>query len=260
MKLNLKPWVIALGTVLSVAATQAEATTVGIFGDQTAAASSVAGGLGYSTSVLGDLSAASLAGVDVLWVLNGNNGGHSAQFTTNAAALSSFVSGGGVFVYNDRAVTGASSVLPGGAGISIFRDFTDDANINVVAGSGLLSGPGGVINNATLDGGSSSSHGYALLGTLPAGANIHLTQTDISHITDFDFEFGDGDVYYSTIPLDYYFGGGPVAAFSSVYAPNLISYAVGLAAANDDNNVPEPTSALLVGVGLFALAARRRMN
>jgi hypothetical protein len=227
-------------------------------------ASSAIAASGNTPVALVNLDAASIAGLDVIWVLNSDNGGYDAVFTSNLAAIASYVQAGGVFVLHDRTVADAggafpdaSAVLPGGAAIAFLRDFSDDANIDVLDPTGLLAnGAGGTIDNSTLDGGNSSSHGYALLGTLPAGTVALLSQGDPTHVVDFRYALGGGAVHYSSIPLDFYLGGG--SNFSNIYAPNLVAFSAAFAPAV----VPEPGTIALFGLaglaGAGALARRRR--
>ena len=108
---------------------------------------------------VGNLATADLSQFNVLFVQNPNNGGYSSTFTSNLARIHQFVANGGVLIFHDRHVTTAANVMPGSPG-SFFRDFNDDANIDIVDNTTLVTnGPGGVITNASLDGGNSSSHG-----------------------------------------------------------------------------------------------------
>lgn len=128
--------------------------------------------------------------------------------------------GGGVLSFHDRTVADggpsttltAADYLPGAGAVTFVRDFTDDADIQVLLSNTVTSGPGGVIDNTSLDGGTSSSHGYATRASLPAGAAAVLSRGNPTEIVDFYYGVGSGWVYYSTMPLDYYLAGlGAVA-------------------------------------------------
>ena len=103
---------------------QAGTITFGVFGANTANASSIVTSQGHTAIILPDLSASSLAGIDALWALNGSNNIQLPQLGTFGTEVSSFVSGGGVFLYHDRRVTDAESVLPGGGTSVLFEIFS----------------------------------------------------------------------------------------------------------------------------------------
>lgn len=238
------------------------ATTIGFYilnGSTNAAAGATTAitTAGHTPLALTGLTAADLIGIQVLWLLNPNNNGYGTALTDNLTAVSAFVNGGGVLSMHDRYVEGAAAVLPGGGGITFVRDFSDGANIDILtSGTLVTNGPGGVLDDTSLDGGDSSSHGYALLNTLPAGAVPIFSQTDPTHIVDFYYQTGSGFIYYSTIPLDYYLAGeGSIVAFGNNYAPNEVAFQASLA---DNGEVPEPGTLgfLAAGFGLFLLRRR----
>jgi hypothetical protein len=239
------------------AAAPAHAVVFGVFGDSALQANAAAVAGGHTSSVLVNLSAGNLAGLNVLWVLNGDNGSHIAALVGNAA-VSSFVSGGGVLMYHDRFVTGANTVLPGGGSIAFTRSPNSSIDVQTVVNP-LITGPGGTISNATLDGGSSSNHGSASLGSLPAGSVAYLNNGTPGQIVDFSYGFGNGSVYYSSIPLDFYLNGGGSngASFRNIYTPNVIAQAASL---GGGAVVPEPASwaMLITGFGLVGATQRRR--
>ncbi|QDT06114.1 hypothetical protein K227x_45210 [Rubripirellula lacrimiformis] len=233
--------------------------TFGIFGgDSPSTVSALVGSNpDVVSSVLTDLTATSLAGVDVVWAFNNDNFGQLDGLMDNSTAISSFVMNGGGLIYHDRRVTGAGAVganrvLPGD-GFSTTRDPDSLAaeDINIAPGA---SGPAvDMLTNASLDNGNESSHGYATLASLPSGSTPFLTRADDTHIVDFQYAFGDGFVYYSTIPLDAKFSSG-AAPFDTLYASNVVNFSVQAVA------VPEPSSmalALCGSVG-FVMAVRRR--
>ena len=200
---------------------------------------------GGNTAVqMSTLSAAELAGVQVLSVYNCDNGGYSGNYTSNLANIQNFVSRGGVLMIHDRYVDVAETILPGGSAFDIRRDFSDDANIDVLDGSTrLTNGPGGAINNSTLDGGTSSSHGFTIAGSLPVNARLLLSQADPSHIVTFSYPFGRGQVIYSSIPLDFYVRfQGYRPNFEQIYAPNAEAYAADLYASRITDTASVSTS------------------
>lgn len=168
---------------------------------------------GFTPVGLTDLTAVDLAGVSVLWVTNGNNGAPPLAVTNNVAALSDWVAGNGVLSYHDRYVSDGSSdmanVLPGAAGVTFVRNFDSDTDIDILNATTIVTTG---LNNTSLDGGNSSSHGYVDGTTLPflsLGAVSILNRGGATNeIVDFYYPHGAGWVYYSTIPLDYYIAGG----------------------------------------------------
>jgi hypothetical protein len=174
---------------------------------------------------VGNLQTADLSQFDVLFVQNPDNGGYSSIFNSNLAKIHQFISNGGVFIFHDRHVTTAASILPGSPG-SIFRDFSDPANIDIVDNTTLVTnGPGGVITNASLDGGNFSSHGWVQASTIPAGARGILSTGNPTHLVVYSYPFGLGKVIYSTIPLDFYLGGsGTLNVNMRNYAANVVAY------------------------------------
>ena len=252
---------LILGALVSVSAIAAP-VTFGWFGNANPTAAITAAG--HNSVALAGLTAGDLAGINVLWILNGSNGAAPGAVTANAAAIDAFVLAGGVLSYHDRYVSGGAdsnaALIPGADLITFVRDFSDSQSIDIVTGGTLVTnGPGGVIGNTTLDGGNSSSHGYTLLPTLPAGAVPVFSQTDVTHIVDFYYSYGAGSVYYSTIPLDFYLNGfganPPQDAMRDIYAVNEAALQASLVGRL---LVPEPGSIALLGLSLLLLLAAQR--
>jgi len=251
---------IVLVAFASVQSLQAAPLLIGHFGEPAASGPIVTAG--HTPVQINNLGTFDFSTIDVLWIFEPSNGSYNAQISANAAAISAFVSGGGVLSFHDRRVVEAASVLPGAGGVTFVRD-TNGTNpgstgIDVVTATTLVTnGPGGVVNDATLDGGSHSNHGFATIGTLPAGA-VAIFDTGVDgNIVDFYYPFGNGFVYYSTIPLDFYLPGA--SNFAAIYAPNEAAFQAFLA-----QPVPEPASLALWSVlgltGGFGAWRRRKAN
>jgi large repetitive protein len=221
---------------------------------------------GHTPMALTDLTAADLAGVEVLWVTNASNSAPPSAVTNNLGAIGDWVRTGGVLSYHDRYVGGGAfdmaNVLPGAAGVTFVRNFDNDDDIDILsAGHPVVDGPAGTLDDTSLDGGSSSSHGYADATTLPAGAVAILNRGGApGEIVDFYYSFGLGWVYYSTIPLDFYLAGAgtdpPRGNFTNIYAVNEAAFQASLAGAQVP--VPEPATAALLGLGLLLAGSQLR--
>lgn len=163
--------------------------------------------------------ATQLAGVTALLVTNCSNGGYGAEWTSNLAAIDARVQAGMRLVFFDRRVAGANLQLPGGTGLVAVSDFGDDANIDLPTSSPLLTTNGGPLTQTTLDGGTSSSHGYVSAGSLPTGGVVWAHRTAASEAVIIAYPRGAGTVVYSTIPGDYYLSGsGPASVGAGVLA------------------------------------------
>jgi large repetitive protein len=174
---------------------------------------------------LSDLTPTDLAQVGVLFVENPDNNGYAGGYTARLASIQAWVAAGGVLIFHDRHVAGAAGILPGGAGFSMVRE--PDSNIDVGVASTLVTdGPGGVVTDSNLDGGSYSHHGWITAASLPGSAVKILNAGAPGNIVTVSYRHGDGFVIYSTIPLDYYLTGNHPAAFRLVYAPNVVAYDV----------------------------------
>lgn len=163
-------------------------------------------GSGHAAVNATDLTPFTLSSIDTLYVTNPDNLGFGAGYTSALPDIDAAVQSGMNLMIFDRAVTDAQTILPGGSAITVVRDMTNDRTVDVAAGapSWFTNGPNGTIDHTTFDDGTSSSHGYVALGTLPPGAVPLLTNGNPDQVVAFVYPHGDGMVFYSTIPLDYY--------------------------------------------------------
>lgn len=187
---------------------------------------------GLTAHNLTGLSAADLAGIDVLYVQNPSADGYGAEYLAQLQDIAAAVANGMTLIIHDAFAADAASILPGGETFSILR-VDGIADIDVLAfGSLLANGPGGVLTSASLDDGSPSAVGYALAGSLPDGAQLLLSTGDPSQIVAFSYAYGAGHVYYSTIPLEYYLDGNGDPAlntvFQQIFSPNVVAYGASL--------------------------------
>jgi Ca2+-binding RTX toxin-like protein len=131
---------------------------------------------------------------------------------------------------HDRAVGSAENVLFGEEPANIVRGWHSSKAIEVIDHTTVLAeGPGGILTDNSLDNGSSSSHGYTYIDTLPESDSLALlTNAYSNEAVDFAYKYGEGAVIYSTIPLDFYLSSSLVPDMKNIYAPNMIQFGASL--------------------------------
>lgn len=161
---------------------------------------------GHTAINVAALDPTTLASLDTPYVTNPDNGGFAATYLANQPNIEAAVTQGMNLMIFDRAVTNAQTALPGGSGIIVVRDFANDTAVDLAANAPgwFTNGPVGTIDDATFKGGTSLSHGYVDLATLPPGAIPLLTNGNPNQIAAFAYPYGNGNVFYSAIPLHYY--------------------------------------------------------
>jgi len=166
--------------------------------------------------------APSLSGLNGFFVTNCDNDGYASEYTSNLAAINNAVTNGLTLFMHDRHVTNAASIMPGAGGIVFTREYaTGGSDINLPVGSPVITGPGGTINNTSLDGFSYSSHGYLTVSSLPAGSSVYTVRADPTRAVTVNYPAGAGHVVYSTSPLDAFNG----SASFRTYGVNLLANA-----------------------------------
>lgn len=176
--------------------------------------------------------------IDILFVTNANNDEMGQEFAGAISALSDWVAGGGILIVHDRHVDNdfypdGEDLLFGITGQTFaVRDFSDDRDVNFVDPNGpIANGPGGNLDDLSLDNGNSSNHGYVdVSGADPSTFQVLMTNSNPDQAVTIRVPFGEGDVIYSTIPLDFYLSAvNPgLSANMQAYAANVINYAATL--------------------------------
>src|SRR5690606_5270861 len=107
-----------------------------------------------------------------------------------------YIADGGVLIFHDWNVSNAATILPGAAGTFVYDP---ENNLTLISDNEtFINGPGGEINNSTLDVGNSSSHGFVYAQTAPEDAVGLLSQADPNRWVTYGYPYGRGYVIYST--------------------------------------------------------------
>jgi hypothetical protein len=270
-----RPLVLAAILAFGCASLKA-AITVGYFTDNNAPSTGPAAPItanGYTAVQIANIATFNLSTIQILLIDEASNVAPSAALLGQATAISNWVAAGGIVAIHDRNVcAGTCTPVPGGGGISFIQSNGFDIDVET-SGTLVTNGPFGVIDNKNLDHVTFSSNGYAV--SLPAGSIRFLNNGTVGNAVAFIYRFGTGWVYYSTIGLDFYLGPPAigVAAFSGIYAPNVLAYLGSLVGAAPPPGpgpvTPNATAApslsqwgmgilaiLLIAAAAFALPAR----
>ena len=148
---------------------------------------------GHTPVAVATPNAAALASLDAL-VLGG-----CSPAPTNADVNAAVNAGMPLIIIDWSPGAGTAAGLPGAPTVAVVTAYGD--NIELPAGSPIISGPGGTLNSTSLDNHNSSYHGHTT-GALPAGAIALLTTADPSQATAFVYGYGAGQVAYSAMPVD----------------------------------------------------------
>lgn len=151
-------------------------------------------------------------------------------------------SGGKLIIHDSNPEANASQdIVPGLDGVQFYGPWTNEngefcpsQEMNVLLpDSPIISGPYGLVDDTTLDGGWWSNHGYMIAQTLPNEVQqVMDTGADTNHIAVIQYQFGQGSVIYSTIPVEFYtnWGGEYWTDFrdrlESSYLPNELNAAL----------------------------------
>jgi len=185
--------------------------------------------LGYNAVNVETLESGVLNQLKALLIVNRSESSYSLELLTSRPALADYVANGGVLIIQDRDVGEAARILPGLSGETMVADRSGDVNFVNDHGA-AAEGPGGTLNDASLDGGNPSSFGYARDSSLRSDVVRVQTTGNADHVVSFAYAYGQGAVYYSSIPMDIYLA--PTDTLDDLtlamraYMENLISWAV----------------------------------
>ena len=204
--------------------------------------SAVANGLEY----VGEVSPLYLSGIGVIV---------AGRFDD---AFTSWIAAGGAFIFHDWSASQANT-LPGMAQVTEGPDVAR-SNIDVLAPDhAIVSGPFGILDGTSMDGGNFSNHGAVSLASLisddPAVTDLTalLGNGHPNAVTEFSYRYGAGLVIYASMPTDAYTGSHPFATPGTdglaILGKNEVAYAARLARTA---SVAEPASLGLLGAGFAA--------
>lgn len=186
---------------------------------------------GFNPLQIIDITSFDFSQIDILMLNESDNNDISDDVTNRVADIRSWVQAGGKLVVHDRSagnVANPSPLMVGAASSVLVRELSADMAATAPANTLVTAGPFGLLDDASLDGGNSSAHGYANTVGLPVGARQILNLGgDSSKNAGLSYPLGQGFVYYSTIPLDYhldYYGSALHSVAANVYTPNVLAY------------------------------------
>jgi subtilisin-like proprotein convertase family protein len=206
---------------------------VGYFTDGNAAATGPNAPIlsaGFTPLHIGDITTQSLAGLRILLINEFNNGAPTPALLSRLPDIQAWVNAGGRLMVHDRGagLTTPNPFLLGTPGLGTVSALTSDLNMIDPATTLVSAGPFGILTNTSLDGGSSSAHGYVPVASLPPQSRAILSFAGNSNqIAGLSYPLGAGFVYYSTIPLDYYLAGAAnviTTNLQTIYTPNALIY------------------------------------
>ncbi len=171
---------------------------------------------GHTAVEITTLDEASLAPLDALIV-------ETCTGYANNAVINSAVANGMAVIINDSTPnSNTAGHLPGSPAITF--SYAPGLNINLPASSPIITGPGGTLTNASLDGSflppMTSNNGYSA-SSLPAGMIQLLTTNNASRSVALAYPYGNGFVAYNAMPIRRYLPEGAIEALSWCTPTNI---------------------------------------
>lgn len=186
---------------------------------------------GFTPLYIGNIATQDFSGLRLLLINEFSNGGISPALAGRLPDIEAWIRAGGRLIIHDRSTgnLNPNPFLLGTSGFGAVRQTTNNLDLIEPATTLVTAGPFGALNNTSLDGGSSSAHGYIPTAALPADARAILSSAT-DQVACLAYPLGAGFIYYSSIPLDCYLPGNGCAGnviaapLTDIYTPNVISY------------------------------------
>ena len=186
---------------------------------------------GYTPIYISDIATFDAAQVDVLMINVASNNGPSESLLGRLTYFEIWVRDGGKMIIHDRSAGNAgNSLIINAPTTSLIRntnsliDLAPSGTGNNALIQGDLEGEEDNITKGMLQ----NSNGFAVASTLPSTAISYLGSADNNNdIAAFIYPLGLGYIYYSGIPLDYYFrlsdSSQPGKNYRTIYSSNLLN-------------------------------------
>ena len=205
--------------------------------------------LGHTPVPVTTLDAASLAGLDVLVLASC---GQQTLLNAPNAALNTAVQNGLKLVV-ETGCSGPSlntANLPGAPtySSSTFDAYPEADNIEIPAGSPIVTGPGGTLTATSLDriGATDGYYNivrYHMRSALPAGATVLLTTGNTDHVGALAWSFGSGRVVHTETQSSFFLPGSLAAGATESFKPGMVVYFKNLLAWASGPGAPATTCA-----------------
>lgn len=194
---------------------------------------------GYTPVYISDIATFDLTQVDVLMVNVASNDKPSDDLLGRLTFLEIWIRDGGKMIVHDRSAGNSDNSLLINTSISIIRNTNIFINLSPygTGNNALIQGNHGAITESTL----LNTNGFAVASSLPSTTIQYLVSSEkSSNVAAFIYPLGMGYIYYSGIPLDYYFrlsdNTQPGINYRTIYTPNLLDMICNL----DIQTEPEP--------------------
>ncbi len=238
-----------LGAMALPAASQAGNVGYNIIGAYSDGIPAAITSLGHTPVPVTTLDAPSLASLDVLVLASC---GEQSLLSAPNAALNTAVQNGMKLVV-ETGCSGSilnSANLPGAPtySSSTFDAYPEADDIEIPAGSPILTGPGGTLTATSLDriGATDGYYNmvrYHLRSALPAGATVLLTTGNTDHVGALAWSHGSGRVVHTETQSSFFLPGSLAAGATESFKPGMVVYFKNLLAWASGPGAPATTCA-----------------